>query len=38
MESIKEQCKTLENKIIEVNMNKAKEIKEIQANMKKPAD
>lgn len=38
MEALKEQNKALEARIIEINVQKAKDIKEITATLKKPAD
>ena len=35
---LKEQNKALEDRIIEINVQKTKEIKEITANLKKPDD
>lgn len=35
---LKEQNKALEGRIIEINVQKAKDIKEITATLKKPAD
>lgn len=38
MEVVKEQNKALEDRIIEINVQKTKEIKEITAALRKPAD